>query len=353
MVDKQAAAARVRLLNVRELRATPRFELRAVEGDTLVLEGYASTFEPYEMYGGPANGYGWIEQLDKRAFDATLGERPDLHLLINHEGMPLARTKSGTLQLSVDSHGLKVVAQLDRSDPDVQRLEPKMLRGDMNEMSFAFRVRAQTWSAAPGFDDDPESLRTITDVNLHKGDVSVVNFGANPTTTAEILAAAGKKRTGGARGRLSVAQALAIQACDTAPAAPAARAARTTRTTLSVAEAASIAAADTPVEGISIVDRAQAILDAFRYGSAETTDPAPLSFRRTGSRSGIGTEILPSWSEAVDAYTQDARSRRLRAERDELLRQADALQAQLDGRPDPAKYAVFGYGRLSNRVDPR
>jgi HK97 family phage prohead protease len=136
------------------------------------------------MYGGPTAG-GWIEQLDRNAFDKTLRESPDLHLLINHAGMPLARTASGTLQLSTDDHGLKVVAKLDRSDPDVQRLEPKMRRGDMDEMSFAFRVRSQEWRTAPGF-KSPDSLRSILDVDLHKGDVSVVNFGANPTTTASV-----------------------------------------------------------------------------------------------------------------------------------------------------------------------
>lgn len=172
-------------VDVWEHRATAKFEVRAAEGDELILTGYASTFEPYEMYGGPAAG-GWLEQLSAAAFDETLAEKPDLHLLINHEGMPLARTKSGTLQLSVDKRGLKVTARLDRSDPDVQRLEAKMRRGDMDEMSFAFRVKEHTWSPAPGFDDDEYSLRTIKKVSLHKGDVSVVNFGANPTTSAEV-----------------------------------------------------------------------------------------------------------------------------------------------------------------------
>ncbi len=178
---------RANRIDVWEHRSLPAFALRAESDDnSLTFSGYASTFEPYEIYGGPSNGVGWIEQIDRRAYDATMSEKPDLHLLINHEGMPLARTKSGTLHLSVDDHGLKVVAKLDRSDPDVQRLEPKMRRGDMDEMSFAFRVRAQKWEAAPGFEDDDQSLRTITDVNLHKGDVSIVNFGANPTTSAEI-----------------------------------------------------------------------------------------------------------------------------------------------------------------------
>lgn len=177
-------------IDVWEHRSTKPFgvDFRA-DADEITLTGYASTFEPYEMYGGPER-YGWIEQIDRHAFDKTLREKPDLHLLINHEGMPLARTKSGTLKLSVDNHGLKVEAKLDRSDPDVQRLEPKMRRGDMDEMSFAFRVKAQKWEAAPGFEDDEESLRTILEVNLQKGDVSVVNWGANNTTHAEIKSAA-------------------------------------------------------------------------------------------------------------------------------------------------------------------
>lgn len=153
------------------------FELRA-QGDTLKLTGYASVFEsPYDVYGGPPMG--WAEVVDRKAFDKTLREKPDLHLLINHEGMPLARTKSGTLRLSTDSRGLVVTADLDRRDPDVQRLETKMDRGDMDEMSFAFRVKQQAWN-------EDETERRLLEVSLHKGDVSVVNFGANPATSAQI-----------------------------------------------------------------------------------------------------------------------------------------------------------------------
>lgn len=156
------------------------------DDDNLVtLSGYASTFQPYDMYGGPAQG-GWIEQIARTAFDKTLKEGPDLHLLINHAGMPLARTKSGTLKLMVDDTGLRVDASLDKRDPEVQALVIKMQRGDMDEMSFAFRVKAQTWEATADFPDDDMALRTITELSLHKGDVSVVNFGANPTTSASV-----------------------------------------------------------------------------------------------------------------------------------------------------------------------
>lgn len=183
----------VEITDAPEWRAIPmdRIEHRAdAEDDNLfTVEGYASTFEEYDMYGGPAS-YGWIERIDPGAFDKTLREKPDLHFLINHAGTPLARTKSGTCKLETDEHGLKVVATLDKRDPESMGIFVKMERGDMDEMSFAFRVKAQEWRAADGFDDDNQSYRTITEVSLHKGDVSIVNWGANDTTSIGIRSAA-------------------------------------------------------------------------------------------------------------------------------------------------------------------
>lgn len=161
---------------------TAPLELRIASDAEYVLEGYASVFDaPYDIWGGPTRG-GFSETVDARAFDKTLASSPDVHLLINHEGLPLARTKSGTLQLSTDTHGLKVRAALDPSDPDVQRLAPKMKRGDMNEMSFAFRTIRDLWT-------EEDTQRRLTELSLDKGDVSVVNFGANPATSSTLSGA--------------------------------------------------------------------------------------------------------------------------------------------------------------------
>jgi HK97 family phage prohead protease len=145
-----------------------------------ILEGYAATFsQPYDL--GP-----FMEQIDRRAFDRTLSLGPDVRLLVDHEGQPLARTKSGTLELSTDSQGLHARATLDPSDPDVQRLLPKMRRGDLDEMSFAFRVPAggDSWDHS-----NPErTLRTLNEVSLAGGDVSVVTYPANPTTSVSVRA---------------------------------------------------------------------------------------------------------------------------------------------------------------------
>lgn len=150
--------------------------------DLLRVEGHASVFDhEYEVFGGPP--YGWIETINRGAFDDTLRDNPDVVFLRNHEGMPLARTKSGTLRLSVDQVGLFQVADLDLSNPEVQALESALRRGDVDEMSFAFRVTAQVWSEHRDHEGDEMSLREVMAINLNRGDVSAVTFGASDATT--------------------------------------------------------------------------------------------------------------------------------------------------------------------------
>lgn len=158
------------------------FELRAV-GNTLKFSGYASLFNsPYEMYGGPDKG-GWTETVDRRAFDITLARKPDVVLNINHgeggTGLPLARTTSGTLQLATDRKGLRPTAELDLRDPDVQALQVKVERGDVDQMSFAFRTIRQEWN-------QEETDRVLTELSLDRGDVSIVTNGANANTSVQL-----------------------------------------------------------------------------------------------------------------------------------------------------------------------
>jgi HK97 family phage prohead protease len=177
---------REELNNVREVREwhLSDIELReADDTDTVTFSGYATVFDAdYVVH----DAFGeFTERIAPGAFSQTLSQTPDVILNVNHGaggGLPLARTKSGTLSLVQDSVGLRVEARLDRNDPDVQSLLPKMRRGDVDEMSFAFRVTAQSWS-------DDYGQRNIEAVNLHRGDVSIVSFGANPATMAMVRSA--------------------------------------------------------------------------------------------------------------------------------------------------------------------
>lgn len=103
---------------------------------------------------------------------------PDVRFLVDHEGTPLARTKSGTLTLAEDSTGLHMRAELDLSNPTAQGIASAVRRGDMDAMSFAFRVAkgGDTWN-------DDYTHRTLVDLSLHDGDVSVVTHPANPATS--------------------------------------------------------------------------------------------------------------------------------------------------------------------------
>jgi len=146
-------------------------EARQAEDGTMRLSGYAAVFNNDSV------PLPFIERIAPGAFRKTLTETPDVRLLINHEGLPLARTKNGTLRLKEDETGLYMDADL----PDTQAardLYTLVERGDVDQMSFAFRVIRQRWN-------EGRTERTLTELSLADGDVSVVTYPAYPTTTVE------------------------------------------------------------------------------------------------------------------------------------------------------------------------
>ena len=146
-------------------------EARQAEDGTMRLSGYAAVFNDDSV------PLPFIERIAPGAFRKTLTETPDVRLLINHEGLPLARTKNGTLRLQEDQTGLYMDADL----PDTQAardLYTLVERGDVDQMSFAFRVIRQKWN-------EGRTERTLTELSLADGDVSVVTYPAYPTTSVE------------------------------------------------------------------------------------------------------------------------------------------------------------------------
>jgi len=150
--------------------AYSNLEVRA-EGDGNTLIGYAAIFD------SPSEPMPFTEYVKRGAFSKTLNDGADVRLLIDHEGVPLARSKSGTLALEEDERGLRVEAELDPTNPDAARIISAMKRGDLNQMSFAFRTIKDNWS-------DDRSVRELREVQLF--DVSVVTFPAYEETVAEL-----------------------------------------------------------------------------------------------------------------------------------------------------------------------
>jgi uncharacterized protein len=149
-------------------------ETRQAEDGTMRLSGYAAVFNDASV------PLPFKESIAPGAFRKTLSETPDVRLLVNHEGLPLARTKNGTLTLTEDDRGLYMDAVI-ADTQEGRDLYTLVQRGDMDQMSFAFRVVRQKWS-------EDRSTRLLTELSLADGDVSVVTYPAYPTTSVEARA---------------------------------------------------------------------------------------------------------------------------------------------------------------------
>lgn len=157
-----------------------RLELRQTDDGAPIIDGYATVYDTwYDVLGGPP--YGWSEMFAVGSTSKSISEQDDVRFLVNHEGVPLARTSSGTLRLESDTTGLFVTTPqgVDVRSPDVQGLVVAMERGDIDQMSLAFRATRQEWN-------DDYTERTIREVQLF--DVSVVTYPANPATLAGLRA---------------------------------------------------------------------------------------------------------------------------------------------------------------------
>lgn len=140
-------------------------EIRADDDGSIKVEGYAAVFDQETNIGDV-----FREVIRPGAFRNAIARGDDVTFLINHGGLPLARTRSGTLKLTEDEKGLFIQTELDATDPDVRQIVPKMKRGDLDKMSFAFSVPVggQRWSN----DGQELDLREVTDTMLF--DVSIV-----------------------------------------------------------------------------------------------------------------------------------------------------------------------------------
>lgn len=145
-------------------------ELRALENndeDKMIIEGYAAVFET-------ETDLGWCKEIISRdAFNNC--NMSDCVLKYNHNDscLILARTRNKSLELTVDSKGLKIRAIL--IDTTQNRDIYKMIRaGLLDKMSFAFAVKKQEW-------DYENDIRRITEIS-QLFDVSVVDVPAYDAT---------------------------------------------------------------------------------------------------------------------------------------------------------------------------
>ena len=143
-----------------EIRAGQPAEIRIDDG-LVRVSGHAAVFNERADIGGL-----FFEQIAPGAFADAVG-RDDVVFLVNHAGLPLARTRSGTLTIRENDRGLYMESDLDADDPDVRAITTKMARGDLDKMSFAFIAEVAEWD-----DSGDIPIRTIKQASLF--DVSIV-----------------------------------------------------------------------------------------------------------------------------------------------------------------------------------
>lgn len=102
----------------------------------------------------------------------------DCRYLFNHDGLPLARSISGTLTLEDTAGGLDTVARLDLRQGLANDLVVAIERGDVSQMSCGFIVGDDEWNE----DYDDRTILRLQDLL----DVSSVTYPASPTTSTSL-----------------------------------------------------------------------------------------------------------------------------------------------------------------------
>ncbi len=146
----------------KELRlATENLSVRAEDQDNakMIIEGYPVVFdqETYIDMGWD----GWYEKVDRNAFEGA--DMSDVALKYNHNDnvFILARTRNGSLTLTIDDHGVFMHAEL--IDTTTNRDVYEMVRSELlTEGSFAFTVEEQEVHEIGSYGaDNYEMHRTI------------------------------------------------------------------------------------------------------------------------------------------------------------------------------------------------
>lgn len=149
----------------REYRNIGAFD---ASGDYIV-EGYASTYKPYEMM--EIDGVKYYEQIDRHAFDAA--DMTDVVFLRDHTGRVLARTKNESIELSIDDHGLHHRTNLGLTEAS-REMHEDIAVGNYSQMSFSFVVKEDHY--------DRDTRTRVIDRIAKVYDISAVSFPANPET---------------------------------------------------------------------------------------------------------------------------------------------------------------------------
>jgi HK97 family phage prohead protease len=175
-------------------------EVRGNSGKTpdMIVRGtairYCTDYEVHDQYGS------FTERMAPGAARNVIDH--DCRFLLNHEGLPMARTTSGTLSLRDSDEGLLFEARLDARMQISNDVAVAVARGDISQCSAGFIVAKDDWNEA-------QEDRTIFELRSLL-DVSAVTFPASPTTSISLLNQSEARARRIARGQIGAERALAF-----------------------------------------------------------------------------------------------------------------------------------------------
>lgn len=146
------------------------------EEDSFIVEGYASTFEEYDLW--EDDEMILRERIEPSAFDEA--DMSDVVFLLDHCGRVYARTKNETITLTTDEKGLFTRTDLSKTSASRSVYED-IEAGNYSQMSFAFTVAADRFEEKRA-EGEKTIYTRIIDRIAKVFDVSAVGFPANPTT---------------------------------------------------------------------------------------------------------------------------------------------------------------------------
>ena len=163
--------------NDREYRNFNGFALKRAEGEeSFIVEGYASTFESYQM--ADFGDEEWREQIMPEASNEA--DMTDVVFLRDHAGQVFARTKNNTIAILPDERGLFTRTNLSSTSASRGMYED-IEAGLYSQMSFAFTVDKQHFEEKLA-EDGKRIITRFIDSIKKVYDISAVAFPANPTT---------------------------------------------------------------------------------------------------------------------------------------------------------------------------
>jgi uncharacterized protein len=156
------------------------------ESSGTLIVGHAAVFDSWTtLY--ESKTYVWREIVRPGAFANAVKEAQDVRFLFNHDpNYVVGRSTSGTCRYSEDATGLYCEADDPQTQTITDLVVKPMKRGDLTQMSFAFRVRPGGEKVTiTEVDGQIIEERELTDLDLF--DVSIVTYPAYEDTDCDCV----------------------------------------------------------------------------------------------------------------------------------------------------------------------